>query len=656
MSKIPDSTALGERPTPRAVPNIATYDPGVVARQEEVTGQQLNKDITNYQDADARKQLAYANANLIQGQLDTVRQFNNDPDFNTFDERYTKQSGANIKAISDQITNPAAKEAFQNSAVEAYARGRSAILEKADAKKKDYNQATSLDVLQRNQKAFADAPDEATRTNVIQNTHDMIEADRDTGTWSAKEAFDLKSKWVENAATDKLATMAPAEQERLLKARMGKDQVMGPNPANEGLSDFNKASNFIIDKIEGGDKFIANDAGKGPTKFGINQTANPDLDIKNLTKEQAAQVYKQRYWDAIDADKLPANMKFAAFDTAVNFGPQTAKQMLDIAGNDVNKLMDLRRAEHSRIAQSAPDKQQYNEAWQARDNTVAQAVGANAQPGLQKTNTFVDYIPDDKLPLYLDRAQAAQSREIRLNDQQNAQAIKQTQQDLFTKFTNNPTSLTTDDVMNSNLPAFGQGSKQEFVNLIKKGDNIGNASLHQNLIADVVNGKITDPSQVLPYMQQKDGINAAQAQNIISMVSKTKDEAVKRFTEGAKSTITGANGFMKDPKGDQLYSAFLFDLDKQLDNAMKGDKHLTPTQLLDPSSPNFIGDSLISKYRRSPAEINADMATSMGQEQTASTDSSGGGVAIPGLQQAPKASSDAPKPGESPTDWILKHR
>ena len=47
------------------------------------------------------------------------------------------------------------------------------------------------------------------------------------------------------------------------------------------------AINYLINKIEGTGT-VANDAGRGLTRFGINQTANPDLDVANLTREQAA--------------------------------------------------------------------------------------------------------------------------------------------------------------------------------------------------------------------------------------------------------------------------------------------------------------------------------------------------------------------------------
>lgn len=67
---------------------------------------------------------------------------------------------------------------------------------------------------------------------------------------------------------------------------------------------------------EGG--YVADDAGAGPTNFGINSRANPDVDVANLTPQKAAEIYRERYWNPIGADNLPPEMQSAAFDASVN--------------------------------------------------------------------------------------------------------------------------------------------------------------------------------------------------------------------------------------------------------------------------------------------------------------------------------------------------
>jgi len=67
------------------------------------------------------------------------------------------------------------------------------------------------------------------------------------------------------------------------------------------------------------------------TKFGISAAAYPTLDIKNLTLEQAKDIYHADYWLAIRADELPEAIRLDMFDTAVNSGVKQAVKILQIA-------------------------------------------------------------------------------------------------------------------------------------------------------------------------------------------------------------------------------------------------------------------------------------------------------------------------------------
>ena len=64
---------------------------------------------------------------------------------------------------------------------------------------------------------------------------------------------------------------------------------------------------IIADLIvrEGGLVSDPDDRG-GMTKFGISQRAHPELDIPNLTKEEAKQVYFEDYWVGGHVNRVPA--------------------------------------------------------------------------------------------------------------------------------------------------------------------------------------------------------------------------------------------------------------------------------------------------------------------------------------------------------------
>lgn len=122
---------------------------------------------------------------------------------------------------------------------------------------------------------------------------------------------------------------------------------------------FNAAYNRVR-KIEGG--YVKNDAGRGPTMYGINWTANQkalqDLGytadtMRKLTPEDAKQIYKRDYWDAIKGENLAKNdPAFAqiALDTAVNQGQGTARKLIAQAGGEPNKLLALRQRAYIDLA------------------------------------------------------------------------------------------------------------------------------------------------------------------------------------------------------------------------------------------------------------------------------------------------------------------
>jgi len=80
---------------------------------------------------------------------------------------------------------------------------------------------------------------------------------------------------------------------------------------------------------EGNYVFHARDPG-GETHWGISKRSYPDLDIKNLTREQAKEIYKRDYWDACGSG-LDDGVMYQVFDAAVNHGIGNAIRMLQRA-------------------------------------------------------------------------------------------------------------------------------------------------------------------------------------------------------------------------------------------------------------------------------------------------------------------------------------
>lgn len=104
-----------------------------------------------------------------------------------------------------------------------------------------------------------------------------------------------------------------------------------PEPQPDGK--FERAVEFVL-RWEGG--YVHNPADPGgETKYGISKRSYPYLDIKNLTREQAIEIYRRDYWDAAGAGELRWPLALVYFDAAVNHGVGAALYFLGKTDNPV---------------------------------------------------------------------------------------------------------------------------------------------------------------------------------------------------------------------------------------------------------------------------------------------------------------------------------
>ena len=103
------------------------------------------------------------------------------------------------------------------------------------------------------------------------------------------------------------------------------------NMSEKQLTTFNEIIEVVLEH-EGGYVNDPTDLG-GETKYGITKRFYPDVDIKNLTKEQAKEIYKRDYWEKNRVESLPENLRYIFFDMCINQGRGTAVRVLQRAVN-----------------------------------------------------------------------------------------------------------------------------------------------------------------------------------------------------------------------------------------------------------------------------------------------------------------------------------
>lgn len=91
----------------------------------------------------------------------------------------------------------------------------------------------------------------------------------------------------------------------------------------------------LVLKHEGGYVNHPSDPGghtnKGVTLANYRRYVKPGgtvADLKAISDQEVATVYRRFYWDAVKGDDLPAGVDYAVFDFAVNSGPRRSAEFL----------------------------------------------------------------------------------------------------------------------------------------------------------------------------------------------------------------------------------------------------------------------------------------------------------------------------------------
>jgi len=118
----------------------------------------------------------------------------------------------------------------------------------------------------------------------------------------------------------------------------------------------------------------------GETKWGISKNANPDVDIKNLTQEQATEIYRQKYWKA-SWDSLGFPLAACCMDTSVNMGPVRAQKFLEMCGGDYRQYLQLRLARYKDLIKNNPNLKRFEKGWNNRMTDLRRFIDEQKDTG-----------------------------------------------------------------------------------------------------------------------------------------------------------------------------------------------------------------------------------------------------------------------------------
>jgi lysozyme family protein len=118
----------------------------------------------------------------------------------------------------------------------------------------------------------------------------------------------------------------------------------------------------FIFKWEGGYDNDPDDPG-GETKYGIDHRSHPNVDIKNLTKDGAQQIYWESYWVKYGCEDLPPKLGEVVFNACVNCGAGRAQKLVDQSGPDASAFVAAQDSFYHRLAAAKPALRKFLRGW-----------------------------------------------------------------------------------------------------------------------------------------------------------------------------------------------------------------------------------------------------------------------------------------------------
>jgi len=132
---------------------------------------------------------------------------------------------------------------------------------------------------------------------------------------------------------------------------------------------------FIL-KWEGGYDNDPDDPG-GETKFGIDKRSHPNVDIKNLTKEAATEIYWHEYWVKNGCEWKPEPLGEVFFNACVNCGAGRARTLLGdpASPRTAADFLAAQDAFYRRLSEARPALRKFLKGWLNRTSDLRRFFG-----------------------------------------------------------------------------------------------------------------------------------------------------------------------------------------------------------------------------------------------------------------------------------------
>jgi lysozyme family protein len=107
----------------------------------------------------------------------------------------------------------------------------------------------------------------------------------------------------------------------------------------------------------------------GTTKYGIDQRSHPGVDIENLTKDGALQIYFSE-WTEEGCEDMAPKLGEVYFNACVNAGTGRADKLMAESNGVAAAFLDAQASFYRRLADQRPRMAKYMKGWLNRVNDL----------------------------------------------------------------------------------------------------------------------------------------------------------------------------------------------------------------------------------------------------------------------------------------------
>lgn len=193
MPRLPDIQDFGSRSIPQSRDRfVPAARPGADIGAGLADVAKAGFQITERED---RLKYAKSKSGLLMEDLKARSEFENDPDFETYEPRYRERMKKAREAALGQIRSKTDRLAFEQDSDFDIERGALAVRGLATTKEGDVGRATLANILTTNRTAALEAKDPGTRTALIQSSSDALRGAKEKGYISAQDEETHWQKW-----------------------------------------------------------------------------------------------------------------------------------------------------------------------------------------------------------------------------------------------------------------------------------------------------------------------------------------------------------------------------------------------------------------------------------------------------------------------------